>query len=165
MAITVETLNRLKSQLLTSGIQDKNQALFQVINLLIDGVIQGFGEVNTQVFPSSGGGSGSLSSGTFITYGNDIATLPQSAQLLAGAGIQFNLNGRLLTISAAIPIPVDGIDGIDGEIGPPGPQGMVGATGPMGPPGLDAVCECEETMPFIGNSIHDGLTGNFTQVI
>lgn len=32
----IQTIDRLKSQLLTSGIQEKNQALFQVINQLID---------------------------------------------------------------------------------------------------------------------------------
>jgi|SRR5262245_40965 len=168
MAITSNTLVRLKSQLLTSGIQEKNQPLFQVINLLIDGVLQGFGQVNEQVFaPSGGSGSPGISSGTFITYGNDSATLPQSAQLLPGAGIRFNLNGRLLTISAAIPLGLDGQDGKDGEIGPPGIQGKVGPVGPIGPPGFDAACECSESMPFVGNSIHDGNAtfGPFTQVI
>lgn len=36
MALDNATIDRLKSQLLTSGLQDRNQALFQIINQLID---------------------------------------------------------------------------------------------------------------------------------
>lgn len=154
MAITVDSLVRLKSQLLTSGLQDKNQALFQVINSLIDGVIQGFGQVNTQVVPAPG--PTGIANQTFITAGIDTATLPNSRQLVAGEGIQLNPapNGRLL-ISAAIPLGGDGGEG-DGGDGPPGPQGPAGVAGAPGPAGLNAVAFA---YGYDGEDGEDGMPG------
>lgn len=91
MAINVETLFRLKSQLLTSGIQEKNQPLFQVINLLIDGVIQGLAQVNTSLTGSgSGGGSGGALNASYLTMINETTTLPNSRALVAGENITFD---------------------------------------------------------------------------
>ncbi len=131
MAITIETLDRLKSQLLTSGIQDKNQALFQVINQLIDSVRQGFGDVNTQVFAPSGGGPSGIANQTFLTYGQDSATLPNSAQLIAGEGIQFNKNGNKLIISTGLTRGIgeygESDFGTNEFIGNPGNTGSIGS--------------------------------------
>lgn len=91
MALNVETLFRLKSQLLTSGIQEKNQPLYQVINLLIDGVISGLAQVNTSLSGSgSGSGSGGLLGASYLTILNETASLPNSRALLAGENIDFD---------------------------------------------------------------------------
>jgi hypothetical protein len=52
-------VDRLKSQLITSGLQQKDPALFQIINTLIDFVRQGYATTTEIVGASSGGGSGS----------------------------------------------------------------------------------------------------------
>lgn len=56
-------LDRLQSQLLTSGLSQKNQPLYQVIHDLIKAVRQGFGEIESSIIsitpspsPPSGGG-------------------------------------------------------------------------------------------------------------
>jgi hypothetical protein len=56
MALTAETIDRLKAQLLTSGLSQQNQPLFQVINLLIDAVRQSLSGV--VALTSSGGAAG-----------------------------------------------------------------------------------------------------------
>lgn len=136
--ITAETIDRLKAQLLTSGIQQKDQPLFQVINLLIDAVRQSLSGV--QFLTGGGGSPGGLSGATYLTENIETPTLPNSRQVLAGAGIQFNdsPNGRRV-ISAAIPFGM-GSDG-EGEDGPPGPPGMQGANGLPGPQGTNAVSQ------------------------
>lgn len=80
-------LSRLQSVLLTSGLQQSNPALYQVITQLIQAVIQGLAETNETI---SGGGSGSLSNQHYLTHSNDLVALPQSRQLLAGTGISFD---------------------------------------------------------------------------
>lgn len=51
-----DSLDRLKSQLLTSGLQQENTALFQIINQLIDYLR---GNINaTQAALTGGGGGG-----------------------------------------------------------------------------------------------------------
>lgn len=57
MAPPIIQLDRLKSQLLTSGLQERNHALYQVINQLIDCVRQGFSEQAGLISSSGGGGS------------------------------------------------------------------------------------------------------------
>jgi hypothetical protein len=72
---TPTSLARLKSQLLTSGLQQKDNALFQIINSLIDGLIStGF---TADEAASSGGGGGSGSAITALT-GDVTATGPGS---------------------------------------------------------------------------------------
>lgn len=55
--ITGTAIKRLKSQLLTSGVRQRDQALFQVIDQLIDAVSQSVTDASA---PSSGGGGGSV---------------------------------------------------------------------------------------------------------
>jgi hypothetical protein len=130
------TLDRLKSQLLTSGLQQENIALFQVINQLIDFLR---GEMTaTQGAISGGGGGGGgvgLLGATYLTKNKEIL-LPNSLQTLPGEGIQFNdANGRRI-ISTAFPyLPDSGGDGEEGPPGPPGRIGIDGATGVDGIPG------------------------------
>lgn len=132
------TLDRLKSQLLTSGLQQENFALFQVINQLIDFLR---GEVTaTQSTISGGGGGGGggvgLLGATYLTKNKEVG-LPNSLQEIAGAGIQFNdANGRRV-ISTAIPFAFDGEQGDEGVPGPPGRIGIDGLPGVAGPPGAD----------------------------
>src|SRR4030095_11765710 len=161
----IAALDRLKSQLLTSGLQERNNALYQVINQLIDFLRQNINSI-TATIGSTGGGGGAIASQTFVTTNNDQATLPNSRQITAGFGIQFNETGTRLIISASIPMPRDGQDGERGPIGPPGIQGLQGPQGIMGPPGSSAESEVY-VQPFIGNSLHDGstVTGEYRQVI
>ena len=58
MAPNVVALDRLKAQLLTSGLAERNNALFQVINQLIDNLRQGIDTLSQQINVISGGGGG-----------------------------------------------------------------------------------------------------------
>jgi hypothetical protein len=145
MAITAESIDRLKSQLLTSNLSQQNQPLFQIINQLIDAVRQTLSGV--AVITGSGGGGGSILSQSFITINNDQATLANSRRIVAGNGIFFNIDGERITIHTALPFPRDGEDGEMGPIGPPGIQGIRGLQGIQGPPGFDSVIG-EEIIPL-----------------
>lgn len=156
MAITAEAIKRLKAQLLTSGVRQRDQALFQVVDQLIDAVTQSITGVQTLTGGGGGGGGGILAQ-TFTTVNNDQATLPNSRQLWPGQGINFNNQGQKLVIDAVIPFPRDGEDGEMGMIGPPGIQGIMGPIGPMGPPGFDAYLEYSEPVITIPNFYEKGL--------
>ncbi len=149
-------LDRLKSQLLTSGLQQDNFALYQVINQLIDYLR---GEITaTQATisgGSGGGGGGGLLGATYLT--KDIeGGLPNSLQVLPGAGIQFNDAAGKRVISAVIPFGMDsGGEGEDGSPGPPGVAGAPGPTGPSGSPGADGV----SILAIDGEDGEDGLPG------
>jgi hypothetical protein len=136
MALTAATIDRLKAQLLTSSLQQQNQALFQVINSLIDAARESLAAANSLTDPASGGGS--ILSQSFLTIDNDQATLPNSRRIQAGPGITFNLDGKRLLISLGIPIlGLSDEEGPEGPMGPQGPQGIRGLQGTIGPPGLD----------------------------
>lgn len=95
-------LSRLKSQLLTSGLQQKDNPLYQVINQLI-GLVEKFQE-NTLAIISPSGSNVSLTNLSFITDGNEAGSLPNSRRLLAGAGIAFDdsvANERTISASLA----------------------------------------------------------------
>lgn len=84
-------IDRLKTVLLDSGLQQKNQPLWQVINTLIDYLRQ------LQIFvsgsasgSSSGGGGSSLADQSFVTVNNDTVVLPNSRQIIAGTDIAFD---------------------------------------------------------------------------
>jgi hypothetical protein len=79
-------LDRLKSTLLTSGLQKKDNNLYQVINQLIEAVRT----FQLTVIGSSGGGGGIVGTGPFLTWDNGLASLPNSRQLLAGSRISFD---------------------------------------------------------------------------
>lgn len=131
---SIDGLDRLKSQLLTSGIQQENSALFQVINQLIDYLRQTIDATNQAL---SGSGGGGLSGASYLTKNLEVATLPGSKQMIAGSGIQFNDAGNRRVISAAIPFVIDGEQGEEGVPGPPGRIGIDGLPGVAGPPGAD----------------------------
>lgn len=79
-------LDRLKANLLTSGLQIKDKALFQVIDQLIQSVREHVGQINATV----GSGSNALSTKSFITKNDEAGTLPNSIQLLAGDNVSFD---------------------------------------------------------------------------
>lgn len=103
MAIDPSVISRLKSQLLISGLQQKDSALFQVINQLI-GLIDGISSLSDS---SSGGGS----SGVVI---NNTTTF------ISSDGIDLDSNEEL-----TIPGPM-GLSGKDGLVGIPGIDGIDG---------------------------------------
>ena len=131
-------LDRLKSQLLISGLQQENFALFQVINQLIDSLRQTVNAVNTALTgSSSGGGGGGTLGATYLTKNKEVL-LPNSLQTIAGSGIQFNDAGGKRIISTALPFAIDGEQGEDGFSGNVGEIGPRGFTGKDGIPGYDA---------------------------
>lgn len=85
----IRRLGKLQSTLLTSGLSQQNQPLFQVINQLIKAVIDS-NEGVVAVTGGSGGGGGGLSSFTYITVGNELTNLPNSSQLIAGDNVSFD---------------------------------------------------------------------------
>lgn len=124
-----EVIDRLKAQLLVSGIQQQNQALFQVINLLIDAARSTAQDVQGSSGSGGGGGGGGTSTESFLTTGLEQGTLTNSRQIRAGSGITFMDNGVGLLIGAA-PIPMGcDCEELEAYIPLPGPQGPVGATG------------------------------------
>ncbi len=98
----VPQLDRLKSQLLTSGLQQRNQALYQVINQLIDVLRQGLDDVESQI--------------------NNIVNIntPSPAGTIITNGGFAMRDGE------------DGIDGFDGMPGLRGLNGIAGPMGPPG---------------------------------
>lgn len=117
----IAALDRLQSQLLTSGLQERNNALFQVISQLIAFVRQNINATSatiTSLIPPPSPPSGS----TVITNGGMMADV---------GGLDPNGVGDTITIP-----------------GPPGPPGLIG---PMGPPGMDANCCDDWSWPFITN--------------
>ena len=147
--ITPEVIDRLHANLLTSGVQQQNQALFFVIDQLINAVRQSLSNVQALTGGGGGGGGGILGQ-SFLTMDPDSATLPNSAQFVTH-NLNINRSGNKFTVNAPIPYPRDGEDGEMGMIGPPGIQGIpgIGLTGPPGPPGMDGYCEgCCPSLPF-----------------
>lgn len=81
-------LGKLQSTLLTSGLQQSNQPLYQVISQLIRAII----DSAEDTIAITGVVSGSIPSldKTFLTVGNEQASMPQSSQLIAGTNISFD---------------------------------------------------------------------------
>lgn len=98
----VKRLGKLQSTLLTSGLQQTNQPLFQVINQLIQAIIDSAEDVVSVAAVASSGGS--LSDKTFLTVGGETVSLPQSSQIVAGSNVSFDTSvfGQL-RIDVAIP--------------------------------------------------------------
>jgi len=94
-------LDRLKGQLLTSGMAQKNNALYQVIDQLIGSVQKinnDLANLNIDIPPAAGPDE------TFLTSTDESVDLPNSRELLAGTGIAFSdavANKR--TVSSTIP--------------------------------------------------------------
>lgn len=129
--------SRLLSTLLESGVQNSNNALYQVISTVIKNLNSSFKGIRSKLAaltvivsgsPPSGGG---LVNATYITKDNEIVTLPNSIRLLAGTGISFDdtvANQRtinsLVSGSSSAFFPIDGIDGEDGMPGLNGKDGQ-----------------------------------------
>lgn len=97
-------LDRLKSQLMTSGLQQKDNPLFQVISQLIDFVR--LLQISTGLAIGSSGSGGTIFNATYLTAAFEAGLLPNSRQLLAGAGVSFDdtvLNLRTININPSIP--------------------------------------------------------------
>lgn len=107
-ANTGPEIDRLQNQLLSSGIQQSNPALYQVINQLIKAILQFQKLTNTSITTIIGSGITNLVgdviangpgivnasvpalASDFLTWSNETATLPNSRNLLAGIGITFD---------------------------------------------------------------------------
>jgi hypothetical protein len=127
MALNPQGFARLKSQLLNTGLSQKDHPLYQVINQLIDNLQDTANELAAATGSSSGGGG--LAAASYYT--KDIeGALPNSRQLLPGQGIEFqhSPNGRTV-IHTALPLMIDNNEESEiGLMGPPGIQGPRGAT-------------------------------------
>jgi hypothetical protein len=146
---TMPDLDRLKSQLLTSGLQQKDFPLYQVIDQLIQAVRQTIDTID-DALGISGSTPGSAFGQSFATIANEKTTLPSSRRLVAGPGISFNDNFNNLVISGA---PIPGSDGIEGE---EGPMGMIGPQGPRGATGA-AGSGSGSSMPYWFNENEEGI--------
>ena len=75
--------SRLFTQLLNTGLQNKDNPLYQLISQIIDALKTL--TASTGVPGSSSGGSGSSLAGqSYVTVNNDTAVLPNSRQAIAG---------------------------------------------------------------------------------
>ena len=89
MAITLDKIDRLKGQLLTSGLQLQNPALYQIINQLI-GVTKQLIEASNSNFIDNSALEDTVNSilaAHFITSIDMSSLLPNSRELLAGFNI------------------------------------------------------------------------------
>lgn len=77
-------LNRLFSALLNTGLQTKDNPLYQVIYLLI----QALKQLQDIIFGTNT--TGGLINQSYLTVNNDTAVLPNSRQLLPGTNITFD---------------------------------------------------------------------------
>jgi hypothetical protein len=84
-------LSKLKSQLLTSGIQQQNQALFQVINQLIEFNKQIEAQLTAFINANSGDIS-DIADQAYITSIDQLVELPNSRRIDAGDNIDLDLS-------------------------------------------------------------------------
>lgn len=82
-------LARLKSTLLTSGLSQQNNPLFQVINQLLQAVRDLQEETQTSITTVSGNVTG-FENLRYLTHDNDLGNLPNSRHLIAGSNITFD---------------------------------------------------------------------------
>jgi hypothetical protein len=153
-------LDRLKSQLLTSGIQQENIALFQVINQLIDYLRDT--TVAVQAIAGSSSSPGALGA-TFLTKNKEVL-LPNSYQELAGSGIEFNDSKNRRIISTALPVMMGSdeevLEGREGTPGQTGPRGFTGKDGVPGIAGEDGIDGIDSLIPGpVGSRGLTGLSG------
>lgn len=137
MATTNLNTSRLRSQLMTSGLQQKDQALFQVINSLI-GAID-------------------------ILIKNTNVTAQNVSNLVSSGSNNQDFGARIPGIMGMD--GEDGIDGmsIPGSQGIPGSAGAIGAGGPagpttIGPMGIDGA-DGDDGMPIPGSQGIQGIIG------
>ena len=110
------TLQDLKQILANSATLQRDKALYQTVQQLIDrisvsrDIIVGdstivdnsLNDINTIInnIVNNTTGTGGSSSATFITENDETATLPNSLRLVAGTNITFVIGGSTLTISS-----------------------------------------------------------------
>lgn len=82
--MALKNLTSLKTLLHSTGLQQKDPRLFQLLDQLIGGLSDTEG-VATTVITSSG-----VKNARYLTSADDSALLPNSRQLLAGVGIAFD---------------------------------------------------------------------------
>lgn len=96
-------LQRLITTLNTSGLQQSNQPLYQVIKQLINFVLT-FEQSTTTVTTSTGSSAAALYTKTYLTSTDETGTLPNSRELLAGTNVTFDdtVSGeRTINVDAA----------------------------------------------------------------
>ncbi len=96
-------LNRLQAQLLTSGLQQKDPPLYQVISQLIANAIR-LQALTDELIAGNTTDISTLLLATFITHTDEAATLINSRNLLAGTNVTFDdatPNERTINVSAA----------------------------------------------------------------
>jgi len=126
------TLQDLKQILANSSTLQRDKALYQTVQQLIDrisvsrDIIVGdstivdnsLNDINTIInnFITNNSGGGGTSGATFITVIDETADLPNSIRLVAGANIVFVLSGSTLTISSTGGSSVDHVVMSDGGL-------------------------------------------------
>lgn len=96
---TPDQLDRLQAQLLVSGLQQTNPALYQVIWQLIKSTK----DTLTALSELATGSGGVLSDATFLTYDSEIPSLPSSKELIAGTAVSFDdsvFGQRIINVEA-----------------------------------------------------------------
>ena len=103
--------SRILSHLLNTGLQNKDNPLYQVIRELIDLITS----ISSSIGLSGSSGSG-LTDQSFVTVNNDTATLPSSRQLVAGIGISLSTTtaGQIGVFSSGSWVPLT-----DGDVNEP----------------------------------------------
>lgn len=86
----IKQLDGLLSQLNITGLQQTNNALYQVIAQLIKNVRLGFSQLDNNVTVISGGGGTVTTTFTYLTENDESAALPNSRRVLAGERISFD---------------------------------------------------------------------------
>jgi hypothetical protein len=115
-------LNRLKSTLLKSGLQQDNNPLYEVIRQLIDAVRQNQ-KITTDSITVI---TGALPNEDYLTHSDESAALPNSRELLAGTGVTFDdgtANERTIAVGTGVsgvgywsPLVLDGSSNGDSEL-------------------------------------------------
>jgi hypothetical protein len=120
-------LKRIKSTLLTSGIQRTHPALYQVINQIIDFAQGSIDSISNHVGITTaggggGGGGGGITNATYLTSTNQLGTLPNSRQLAAGTNVTLDLTtpGQEI-INVSLAAAVDHVVASDGATPIPSP--------------------------------------------
>jgi hypothetical protein len=80
-------VSRLKSLLMNTGLQQKDNKLFQILDRLISALQQNQAATNEAI---SSGGGGAAVSGDLLTWSDETGSLPNSRELLAGTNITFD---------------------------------------------------------------------------
>ena len=99
----LDVISRLRANLLQSGLQKRDNPLFQVINQLI-GLVQNVGD-NANIAIANITPPTDISDSDFLVWSDETATLPNSRNLLAGPGITFDdtiANERTISSAAGI---------------------------------------------------------------